>query len=74
MAMYHANHPSGSYEMTNRVAVFDPDRDLTVHGAATFDLGDRAVGRGPLGSAGPVRILVHELRNRVPDAAEVPQP
>jgi hypothetical protein len=29
MAMYHANHPSGSYEMTNRVAVFDPPRAIS---------------------------------------------
>ena len=29
MAMYHANHPNGSYEMTNRVAVFDPPRAIS---------------------------------------------
>ena len=27
--MYHANHPNGSYEMTNRVAVFDPPRAIS---------------------------------------------
>jgi hypothetical protein len=29
MAMYHANHPNGSYEMTNRVALFDPPRAIS---------------------------------------------
>ena len=29
MAMYHANHPNGSYEMTNRVVVFDPPRAIS---------------------------------------------
>ena len=28
MAMYHANHPDGSYEMINRVTVFDPPRAI----------------------------------------------
>jgi uncharacterized protein YndB with AHSA1/START domain len=29
MAMYHANHPNGSYEMANRVAVFTPPRAIS---------------------------------------------
>jgi uncharacterized protein YndB with AHSA1/START domain len=29
MAMYHANHPDGSYEMINRVAVFEPPRAIS---------------------------------------------
>jgi hypothetical protein len=29
MAMYHANHPNGSYEMTKRVTVFDPPRAIS---------------------------------------------
>lgn len=29
MAMYHGNHPNGSYEMTNRVADFEPPRAIS---------------------------------------------
>jgi hypothetical protein len=29
MAMYHANHPNGHYEMVNRVEVFDPPRAIS---------------------------------------------
>ena len=29
MAMYHANHPDGSYEMVNRVATFEPLRAIS---------------------------------------------
>jgi uncharacterized protein YndB with AHSA1/START domain len=29
MAMYHANHPDGSYEMVNRVAEFAPSRAIS---------------------------------------------
>jgi hypothetical protein len=29
MAMYHANHPNGDYEMVNRVEVFDPPRAIS---------------------------------------------
>jgi hypothetical protein len=29
MAMYHANHPDGSYEMANRVATFEAPRALS---------------------------------------------
>jgi hypothetical protein len=29
MAMYHADHPNGSYEIINRVAVFDPPRSIS---------------------------------------------
>jgi uncharacterized protein YndB with AHSA1/START domain len=29
MAMYHANHPDGSYEMANRVAEFEPSRVIS---------------------------------------------
>jgi hypothetical protein len=29
MAMYHANHPDGNYQMANRVQVFDPPRAVS---------------------------------------------
>jgi uncharacterized protein YndB with AHSA1/START domain len=29
MAMYHAGHPDGSYQMANRVQVFDPPRAIS---------------------------------------------
>jgi hypothetical protein len=29
MAMYHDNHPNGSYEMANRVVVFEPPRAIS---------------------------------------------
>ena len=29
MAMYHANHPNGDYEMANRVEVFDPPHSIS---------------------------------------------
>jgi uncharacterized protein YndB with AHSA1/START domain len=29
MAMYHANHPNGNYEMANRVQVFDPPHAIS---------------------------------------------
>jgi uncharacterized protein YndB with AHSA1/START domain len=29
MAMYHANHPDGNYQMANRVQVFDPTRAIS---------------------------------------------
>src|SRR5260370_2848146 len=29
MAMYHANHPNGDYEMANRVEVFDPPHAIS---------------------------------------------
>ena len=29
MAMYHPNHPDGTYEMANRVATFDPPRAIS---------------------------------------------
>lgn len=29
MAMYHPNHPDGSYQMANRVQVFDPPRAIS---------------------------------------------
>jgi Polyketide cyclase / dehydrase and lipid transport len=29
VAMYHANHPDGNYQMANRVAVFDPPRAIS---------------------------------------------
>lgn len=28
MAMYHANHPDGNYEMANRIVAFDPPRAI----------------------------------------------
>jgi hypothetical protein len=29
MAMYHANHPDGNYQMANRVQVFDPPHAIS---------------------------------------------
>ena len=29
MAMYHANHPDGNYQVANRVQVFDPPRAIS---------------------------------------------
>ena len=29
MAMYHANHPNGTYEMANRVQLFDPPHTIS---------------------------------------------
>jgi uncharacterized protein YndB with AHSA1/START domain len=42
MAMYHANHPDGSYEMANRVATFDPPR------AISWEPGQDVEGNGEL--------------------------
>jgi uncharacterized protein YndB with AHSA1/START domain len=30
MAMFHANHPDGNYQMANRVQVFDPPRAISL--------------------------------------------
>ncbi len=38
MAMYHPNHPTGNYEMANRVQVFDPPH--AVSWEPGYDLGD----------------------------------
>ena len=40
MAMNHATIPNGSYEVTNRVAVFDPPR------AISWELGQDIAGNG----------------------------
>ena len=42
MAMYHPNHPDGSYEMANRVATFDPPR------AISWEPGQDVEGNGEL--------------------------
>jgi hypothetical protein len=48
MAMYHANHPNGSYEMTNRVAVFDPPRAISWEpGKTSQATGSRSSADGP---------------------------
>ena len=44
MAMYHANHPNGDYEMANRVAVFDPPRSISWEPG--YDPGDGNVSFG----------------------------
>jgi len=44
MAMYHANHPDGSYEMNNRVTEFAPPR--TIAWEPGQDRGDGEVGYG----------------------------
>ena len=38
MAMYHANHPNGDYQMANRVEVFDPPHAISW--APGYDPGD----------------------------------
>jgi uncharacterized protein YndB with AHSA1/START domain len=38
MAMYHANHPNGNYEMANRVQVFDPPHAISWEPG--YDAGD----------------------------------
>ena len=44
MAMYHENHPAGSYEMNNRVTEFAPPR--TIAWEPGQDRGDGEVGYG----------------------------
>ena len=44
MAMYHENHPAGSYEMANRVTEFAPSR--TIAWEPGQDRGDGQVGYG----------------------------
>jgi len=41
MAMHHANHPNGDYEMVNRVEVFDPPRAISWEPG--YDPGDGSV-------------------------------
>ena len=81
MAMYHANHPNGSYEMANRVAVYDPPR------AISWEPGQDVAGDGklqfggwiwrydllPVGSAGTEVTLTYDwsavpsfLREHIP--------
>ena len=38
MSMYHPNHPNGSYQMANRVLVFDPPSSISW--APGYDAGD----------------------------------
>jgi hypothetical protein len=41
MAMYHANHPDGNYQMSNRVQVFDPPRAISWEPG--YDPGDGSI-------------------------------
>lgn len=41
MAMYHAGHPNGNYEMANRVQVFDPPHAISWEPGS--DLGDGGI-------------------------------
>ena len=59
MAMYHANHPNGNYEMANRVQVFDPPHAISWEPG--YDPGDGNllfggwIWRYDLAPLGPVR-------------------
>jgi hypothetical protein len=57
MAMYHANHPDGNYQMTNRVMVFDPPRAISWEPGQNADDGSLRFGgwiwRYDLAPAGP---------------------
>ena len=59
MAMYHANHPDGDYQMANRVEVFDPPRAIGWRPGRTEDDGQLSFGgwiwRYDLESLGPPR-------------------
>jgi uncharacterized protein YndB with AHSA1/START domain len=44
MSMYHPNHPDGSYQMANRVLVFDPPS--TISWEPGYDAGDGALSFG----------------------------
>lgn len=58
VAMYHANHPDGHYEMANRVGAFDPPRAISWEpGQASPETGELGFGgwfwRYDLAPAGP---------------------
>ena len=57
MAMYHANHPDGSYRMANRVQVFDPPHAISWEPGQDSGDGDLRFGgwvwRYDLAPAGP---------------------
>ncbi len=62
MAMYHANHPDGSYEVINRVVAFDPPRAISWEpgqdaGAGKLEFGGW-IWRYDLDSAEPSRTAV----------------
>jgi len=44
MSMYHPNHPDGTYQMANRVQVFDPPS--TISWKPGYDAGDGTLGFG----------------------------
>jgi uncharacterized protein YndB with AHSA1/START domain len=62
MSMYHENHPDGTYQMANRVQVFDPPS--TISWEPGYDAGDGTLGFGgwtwryDLTPAGPVNTAV----------------
>jgi uncharacterized protein YndB with AHSA1/START domain len=57
MGMYHANHPDGTYQMANRVQVFDPPRAISWEPGQDASDGDLRFGgwvwRYDLAPAGP---------------------
>ena len=74
IAMYHENHPDGSYEMVNRVRAFDPPRAISWQPGQ--DAGDGSLRFGgwtwrydlePLGSA-KTRVTLSYDWSAVPDA------
>ena len=62
ISMYHENHPDGTYEMANRVVVFDPSR--TIAWEPGYDAGDGTlrfggwIWRYDLAPAGPADTTV----------------
>jgi uncharacterized protein YndB with AHSA1/START domain len=62
VSMYHENHPDGTYQMTNRVQVFDPPS--TISWEPGYDAGDGTLGFGgwtwryDLTPAGPANTAV----------------
>jgi uncharacterized protein YndB with AHSA1/START domain len=62
MSMYHENHPDGTYQMANRVKVFDPPS--TISWEPGYDAGDGTLGFGgwtwryDLTPAGPANTAV----------------
>ncbi len=62
MAMYHPNHPDGSYQMANRVQMFDPPHTIAWEPGQDTGDGDLRFGgwvwRYDLAPAGPSRTTV----------------
>lgn len=46
MAMYHPNHPDGTYQVANRVQIFDPPDAIAGEPGQDTDDGDLSFGAG----------------------------